>query len=53
MGRCDLSEVEWRLIAPVLPNKPHGVPRVDDRRVINGIFYVPRAGSPWRDMPSR
>jgi transposase len=33
------------------PNKPRGVARVDDRRVINGIFYVLRTGSPWRDLP--
>jgi transposase len=53
MARYDLSETEWRLIEPLLPNKPRGVPRVDDRRVINGIFYVLRTGSPWRDLPSR
>jgi transposase len=29
------------------------VARVDDRRVINGIFYVLRTGSPWRDLPDR
>jgi transposase len=49
MARYDLSETEWRLIEPLLPNKPRGVPRVDDRRVINGIFYVLRTGSPWHD----
>src|SRR5919205_1308272 len=53
MGRYDLSEAEWRLIEPLLPNKPRGVARVDDRRVINGIFYVLRTGSPWRDLPER
>ncbi len=53
MARYDLSETEWRLIEPLLPNKPRGVARVDDRRVINGIFYVLRTGSPWRDLPSR
>ena len=36
-----------------MPNKPRGVARVDDRRVINGIFYVLRTGSPWRDLPER
>jgi transposase len=53
MARYDLSETEWRLIGPLLPNKPRGVARVDDRRVINGIFYVLRTGSPWRDLPER
>jgi len=29
------------------------VKRVDDRRVLNGIFYVLRTGIPWRDLPSQ
>ena len=28
-----------------------GVPRVDDRRVLNGIFWILRSGAPWRDLP--
>jgi len=26
---------------------------VDDRRVLNGIFWVLRSGAPWRDLPER
>jgi len=26
----------------MLPNKPRGVPRVNDRRVLNGIFWILR-----------
>ena len=44
MSRYDLTDFEWRVIAPLLPNKPRGVPRVDDRRVLNGIFWVLRSG---------
>jgi len=51
MSRYDLTDFEWRLIEPLLPNKPRGVPRVDDRRVLNGIFWVLRSGAPWRDLP--
>ena len=40
MGRFDLTDDEWLVIAPLLPNKPRGVPCVDDRRVLNGIFYI-------------
>ena len=29
------------------------VPGVDDRRVMNGIFYILRSGSLWADMPER
>jgi transposase len=53
MARFDLSDSEWAIIKPLLPNKPRGVPRVDDRRVVNGIFYILRTGSPWRDLPER
>lgn len=53
MARFDLSDVEWALVKPLLPNKPRGVARVDDRRILNGIFYVLRTGSPWRDLPER
>jgi transposase len=52
-GRYDLTEFEWKAIQPLLPNKPRGVPRVDDRRVLNGIFYTLRSGAPWADMPER
>jgi transposase len=38
-------------IKPMLPNKPRGVPRVNDRRVLNGIFWVLCSGAPWRDLP--
>src|ERR1700740_1076774 len=51
MSRYDLTDFEWRVIEPVLPNKPRGVPRVNDRRVLNGIFWVLRSGAPWRDLP--
>src|SRR6202140_2415325 len=53
MRGYELSDFEWSVIAPLLPNKPRGVPRVDDRRVLNGIFWVLRSGSPWRDLPER
>lgn len=53
MARFDLSDQEWAIISPLLPNKPRGVPRQDDRRVLNGIFWTLRTGSPWRDLPER
>ena len=53
MARYDLSDAEWTVIAPLLPNKPRGMPRVDDRRVLNGIFWRIRTGAPWRDVPER
>jgi transposase len=49
--RYELADYEWIAIKPMLPNKPRGVPRVNDRRVLNGIFWVLRSGAPWRDLP--
>jgi hypothetical protein len=49
--RYELTDYEWAAIKPMLPNKPRGVPRVNDRRVLNGIFWVLRSGAPWRDLP--
>ncbi|KGB55879.1 Transposase [Sphingopyxis sp. LC81] len=51
--RFELTDFEWSIIEPQLPNKPRGVPRVDDRRVINGILWRFRTGSPWADIPER
>src|SRR6516165_9381852 len=49
--RYELTDHEWAAIKPMLPNKPRGVPRVNDRRVLNGIFWVLASGAPWRDLP--
>ena len=40
MSRYDLTDFEWNAIEPLLPNKPRGVARVGDRRVLNGILWV-------------
>src|SRR5579862_3625695 len=50
--RYELADHEWAAIKPMLPNKPRGVARVNDRRVLNGIFWVLRSGAPWRDLPN-
>ena len=47
-----LSEEQFARLQPLLPNKPRGVPRVDDRRVISGIIHVIRNGLMWRDAPA-
>jgi len=48
--RYELSDFGWSAINPTLPNKPRGVPRVNDRRVLNGVIWVLRSGAPWRDL---
>ncbi len=52
MPRRELTDEQWKRIEPLLP--PHGrmgCPRVDDRKVVEGILYVLRTGCRWRDMP--
>ena len=46
-----LSARQLRRIEPFFPLS-HGVPRVDDRRVISGIIFVIRNGLRWRDAPT-
>ena len=42
-----LSEAQLNRIKPHFP-RSHGVPRVDDRRVISGIIHVLKRGLQWR-----
>jgi transposase len=50
--RFDLTDEEWQLLEPLLPTRRKSA-RVDDRRILNAIFYVLRTGMPWRDLPER
>ena len=45
-----LSESQLHRIKPYFPLS-HGVPRVDDRRVLSGIIFVIRNGLRWRYAP--
>ena len=45
-----LPESQMKRIEPLFPLE-HGVPRVDDRRVLIGIVYVIRNGLQWKDAP--
>ena len=45
-----LSEAQMRRLEPYFPLS-HGIPRVDDRRVVSGIVFVIRNGLRWRDTP--
>ena len=49
----DLFLLSERQMARISPHFPlaHGVPRVDDRRVVSGIVYVIRNGLQWKDAP--
>lgn len=51
--RYELTDFEWSVIEPLLSNKPRGFARVDERRMLNGIYWRLRPGSPWADIPER
>jgi len=52
MARLLLTDDEWELIADVFPEPAAtGRPRCDPRIVLDGVLWVLRTGSPWRDLP--
>jgi len=54
VARFDLTDAEYEVLEPLLPKQPvRGGQWRDHRQVINGICWVKRTGSPWRDMPER
>jgi len=53
MARFDQTDEEWAIIEPLLPPQGRGPQRKDDRKVLDGIFYILRTGAPWRDLPER
>jgi transposase len=52
--RHELTDEQWQVIEPLLPPPgTKGRPRVDDRRVINGMLFKAKTGVAWRDLPER
>ena len=46
-----LTDEQLERLKPFFPLS-HGVPRVDDRRVLSGIIFINRNGLRWRDAPA-
>jgi len=53
MARYDLTDFEWSVIEPLLPMDRRGPKPQNNRQILNGMFFILRAGSPWRDLPER
>jgi len=51
----DVSEAQWALIAPLLPQAKNGRTgrprRYSEREMLSAIFYVLRTGCQWRNLP--
>ena len=53
MIRHRLTDKQWELIAEVFdPAKRMGRPPRDRRTILDGILWILRTGSPWRDLPA-
>lgn len=55
MHRYEISDEKWERIKDLLPGKTTDPGRTaeDNRRFINGVFWIARSGAPWRDLPER
>ena len=53
--RYELTDEQWSQLAPLLPpQRPRtGRPSLDHRTILNGILWIKRSGSAWRDLPER
>lgn len=49
----DLSDEQWAIVQPLLPPpRPRGRrPRVNQRRILDAIFYQTKNACTWRDLP--
>ena len=47
----ELSDDEWVKLEELLPKKKTGRPCLDLRRILSGIKWVLKTGSPWRALP--
>nr|WP_231608052.1 IS5 family transposase [Streptacidiphilus albus] len=55
MGRGDLTNEQWAVLAPLLPVgvRPGRPAMYSRRQLIDGIRWRTRTGAPWRDVPER
>ncbi len=53
--RYELTEAQWRRIAPLLPGKvgDPGRSGSDNRLFVNGVLWVLRSGAFWQHLPDR
>ncbi len=54
----DITNEQWHLASPIIagavPAKQvTGMPRVDDRSILNGILWICRTVAPWKDLPDK
>jgi transposase len=52
--RLILSDVDWARIEGLIAGKPgdRGSTGRDNRMFVEGVLWIARTGSPWRDLPA-
>ena len=52
--RLILSDVDWARIEVLIAGKPgdRGSTGRDNRMFVEGVLWIARTGSPWRDLPA-
>ena len=55
MKRHEVTDEQWEVLQPILPKRIALTGRrpSDPRLMLNGILWILRTGSPWRDLPER
>ena len=53
--RHEISDIDWERIKDLLPpeNSGEGRPSKPNRVMFNGMLWIAKTGSPWRDLPER
>lgn len=53
MDRLVLRDAQWDRISGLIIGRPeqHGSTGRDNRMLVEGVLWVARTGSPWRDLP--
>jgi transposase len=51
--RHDLTDEKWAILSSLCPGQAGqwGGVAHDNRRFLNGVFWILRTGAPWRDLP--
>ncbi|MGH2548518.1 MAG: IS5 family transposase [Thermomicrobiales bacterium] len=52
MARSVLTDEQWDRVSDLFPGPAAtGRPPADRRMIVDGILWILRTGSPWRDLP--
>jgi transposase len=54
----DLTDEQWEVVRPFIPvpfkrTDGRGRPKVEDRKILDGILWVMRTGASWHDLPDK